>query len=524
MRNLLQTILPVMIYCLPVISQVPSIEWEKSFGGTSDDVGKSICYTINNDGFIIAAISESSNGSIPHIGYEDFFILRIDSLGNLIWMKAYGSSSHDKANSVKTRNNSYLITGSAGYNDGDVSGGYHGVYDFWTISIDPYGFMQWQICIGGTDPEEANDLFITNDSNVILIGGTSSYDFDVQGMHGGEDMFVVKLSSGGVIKWTRALGGWDYERGNSGMQMQNGNYLLAGTAGATDGDVTGNHNNSSDVWLVELDTAGVLIRQKCFGGSAIDNAFKVLEAPNGDIIFAATTSSTNGDVQNNLNGIEEFWIVRIDSAWNIIWEKCYGGPTQERVKSACLTPDGGVLVIGQAGFNGGQVSGSHGYLGDYWAVKTDSMGNFEWGKCMGGTGEDIAYDIKPTVDGGYIIVGSSNSNDGDVTGNNGMKDIWVVKLSNPTAGITVPENGLIDFKVFQQNDQLIVRFFSKNYNQAQLRLLDLNGKQISTDVMKIQEGINFHSLNCSGLAPGMYHIEIIGKNVRQYGKVVIWSF
>ena len=79
----------------------------------------------------------------------------------------------------------------------------------------------------------------------------------------------------------------------------------------------------------------------------------------------------------------------------------------------------------------GDVTGNHG-SNDYWVVKLDAAGNILWQKALGGTGSDQAQAITASADGGYVVAGYSNSNDGDVTGNHGSYDSWVVKL-NATA-------------------------------------------------------------------------------------------
>src|SRR5437867_11229470 len=110
----------------------------------------------------------------------------------------------------------------------------------------------------------------------------------------------------------------------------------------------------------------------------------------------------------------------------IEWQKCLGGTEDEWAESIEQTTDGGYIIAGRSASNNGDVIGSHGNW-DYWLVKTDSSGNIQWQKCLGGTDDDAAYSVQQTTDGGYIVAGQSNSNDGDVTGNHGNEDYWLVK-------------------------------------------------------------------------------------------------
>jgi hypothetical protein len=96
-----------------------------------------------------------------------------------------------------------------------------------------------------------------------------------------------------------------------------------------------------------------------------------------------------------------------------------------------LTIDGGYIVAGNSYSNDGEVTGHNGSTNysDYWIVKLNSFGEIKWQKSFGGSKNERAYSIQQTNDGGYIIAGYSESYDGHVTGNHGVSDYWIVKLS-----------------------------------------------------------------------------------------------
>ena len=95
--------------------------------------------------------------------------------------------------------------------------------------------------------------------------------------------------------------------------------------------------------------------------------------------------------------------------------------------SVAVTPDGGYIVAGYTESNSGDVSGNHGSI-DFWVVKLDGEGNIVWQKCLGGSGDDYADSVAVMPDGGYIVAGYTESNNGDVSGNHGEDDFWIVKL------------------------------------------------------------------------------------------------
>jgi len=114
------------------------------------------------------------------------------------------------------------------------------------------------------------------------------------------------------------------------------------------------------------------------------------------------------------------------------WQKCLGGTRDEQANDVAPTPDGGYIVVGLSKSNDGDVTGHHGAVdtADGWIAKLNSAGAIEWQKSVGGTSIDYFTSIIPTSDNAYVCIGVSNSNDGDVAGNHGKGDYWAVKISN----------------------------------------------------------------------------------------------
>jgi len=166
--------------------------------------------------------------------------------------------------------------------------------------------------------------------------------------------------------------------------------------------------------------------QKCLGGSSDEFARSVHQTSDGGYIVAGDTYSNNGDVSGN-HGESDFWVVKLTSTGSLQWRKCLGGGNWDMAYSIQQTSDGGYIVAGMTESNNGDVSGNHGDL-DLWVVKLTSTGSLQWQKCFGGSSDDGAYSIQQTSDGGYVVAGGTESNNGDVSGNHGEYDLWVVKL------------------------------------------------------------------------------------------------
>src|SRR6185295_11993940 len=132
--------------------------------------------------------------------------------------------------------------------------------------------------------------------------------------------------------------------------------------------------------------------QRSLGGSGGDAAYSIQQTADSGFIVAGGTTSLDGDV-TGLHGdgsTTDDWIVRLDKQGNIIWQRCYGGPNDEQANSVQETTDGGFIVAGYSNSNDSDVAGNHGHF-DYWILKLDSLGNLVWQKCLGGDKDDKAY-------------------------------------------------------------------------------------------------------------------------------------
>ena len=509
------------------VAQTPVIQWQKSYGGTEDDIAYSICI-LSNHGYAVVGASESSNGNVsnhypstPGFLHNDVWFLKLDSSGIVRKSKCFGGTDEDKGNSIiQTMDGGFIIAGLTNSKDGDVIGSHDFWPDFWVVKTDSNGILQWQKCIGGYESDGAEQIIQCKDSGYLVIGETGGRIPDILGFHGSTDMLVIKLNQNGTKQWAKCFGGPSAEDTHSCVQTNDGGFILAGEASNDGGDVSGFHNAIySDIWVVKIDSIGTIQWQRCYGGTSSDFYPKVMVSNTNDVFILGSTNSRDGDVTNFIGNFD-LWLLKIDSASNILWQKCFGGINYENAFSACPTSDGGIAMIGASYFDDGIVTGTHG-MEDFWVCKVDSSGNFLWGKSLGGSQDDEASSIQETPDGGLILAGSTSSIDGDVTSNHGGKDYWIVKLA--PLGLTVPEleNSFMELNIFQSNNQLNLRYFSKHNQNAQLFLYDINGKNVFEKSISVNEGINYNTISSTGLAAGMYFVRMDGEKGWQSGKIVI---
>ena len=187
--------------------QAPAIEWERSYGGSSGDFARAIQQTADG-GYIVVGFSHSQDGDVTeNHGKFDFWIVKLNLKGNIVWQKSLGGSRADTAHSVQqTTDGGYIVAGYSNSDDGDVSG-HRGMYDYWVIKLDAEGNLIWQRTLGGKGMDMATSVQQTKDGGYIAIGFSYSDDGDVSGNHGDSDYWVVKLNGEGDIIWQKSLGG-----------------------------------------------------------------------------------------------------------------------------------------------------------------------------------------------------------------------------------------------------------------------------------------------------------------------------
>lgn len=424
-----------------IYSQSPSIQWQKPMGGGGNDAFHSICQT-SDGGYASVGFTDNNSGDVSGFhGSQDIWLVKSSNLGVIQWQKCLGGTGLERGYEIiQTADGGFAIVGVSYSFDGDLTfnwgGGVYG--DYWIIKLTSTGTIQWQKSIGGTSYDEAQSIKQTTDGGYIINGRSYSADGDITFHHGSTmdpDMWVVRLDSNGVIMWQNSLGGISSEEGFSIVQANDGDYLAMGYAQSTWGDVSGNHGGK-DYWLVKLNNSGNIVWQKCFGGSANDIGSSIAKTSDNGFVLFGQSGSNDGDATFS-NGSFDYWIVKIDSAGNIQWQKSYGGTAEENAFEIVQTKtDHGYFATGHTWSNDGDVNGNHGGT-DLWNIKLDSMGNLQWQKSLGGTLNDFGASAQQTTpDGGYIIAGSSFSNDGDVIGDPGYFDSWIIKIDAFSANTT----------------------------------------------------------------------------------------
>ncbi|MFA6324974.1 MAG: T9SS type A sorting domain-containing protein [Candidatus Paceibacterota bacterium] len=495
-KSLTMKTLILVVFLLSVLTSQaqPNIEWKKCFGGTNDEKAYSVQQTTDG-GYIVAGYSRSSDCNVSlNKGMSDYWIVKLSSSGNIEWQKTYGGSSEEEALCVKqTMDGGYVVVGFTCSNNGDVIST-QGGSDYWILKLDASGNILWQKTYGGVENDRAYSVEQTTDGGYIVAGISYSSYGDVMGNYGMSDCWILKLDASGNILWQKILGGTNIDAAFFIKKATDGGYLVGCSSFSNDVYLLENQGYF-DYWIVKLDSSGNIEWDRSLGGPDVEEIESIDQTTDGGYIIGGFSSSTSGEVIGN-HGLFDYWIVKLDSNIDIEWQKCLGGTENDMAYSIQQTVDDGYIVVGHSSSSDGDLLFNHG-LSDDWIVKLSSNGDIEWQKILGGTYTEEAYSAEQTTDGGYIIAGGSSSNDGDVAGNYGFFDFWIIKLS-PIMSVeekNKPAENVVVYPTIFDNQ---IKVVSENKN-IEVSLFNCIGNLIQETT-----GFNSITINTTDLPSGLY--------------------
>lgn len=348
-------------------------------------------------------------------------------------IKNFGGSLNDQAAAIiATSDGGVAVLGTSESIDGDLSSKQNAGNDYWLLKIDASGTLQWSQAYGGTGDDVGTDLIQTRDGGFLLGGYSMSSDGDASNNEGFHDNWFVKVDVAGNIEWEKSYGFAGHDHSYSVLQTQDGGYFSAGfldvTASGGLGNETLSRHGVGEFWGQRLDESGALKWRRYYGGTNNDRAYKVLQAQDGGFLMFGLTESDDFDIKNT-NGSYEFWAIKINDQGDLLWEQTYGGSGIEQAYDAVQASDGGYILVGQGFSNDGDAQGNHGGS-DAWVIKIDAAGALQWQKMLGGSNFDLAQSITPTLNGNYFITGNTRSNDLNTKDNWGENDIWILEINN----------------------------------------------------------------------------------------------
>ncbi len=362
--------------------------WQKSIGGTSGEIGFRIFSSMDGN-YFINAISSSSDGDIsndPYPGTADFWFVKINGDGDIIWEKIYGGTCREDGwDGVPTSDGGIVQLGYTCSYDGDISN-YIGTWDTWMLKIDNEGNKVLDFTVGTVDFDFPSGIIETSDHGFLLASQstpTTGGNIDCIPFNENAEIVLLKLDSVANIEWQQCYGGSDDEGLKDILELEDG-YLLAAYAYSNDGDVTGSGyhlgydnygNQTSDIWLVKIDFTGNIIWSKCYGGSKRDVPSRIFPGYGGGFVVFGMAESFDGDVVGNNSsgpGYSDIWVIKVNETGDLIWQQCFGRNGDERLESGVVDNGDGSYVIASEirGYNSGQVTcQTNFYDSEIWFLK-----------------------------------------------------------------------------------------------------------------------------------------------------------
>jgi len=278
----------------------------------------------------------------------------------IMWDKTFGGSGNDKGYWISSApDGGFAIVGT-------TSDAWTGEEYLWVSKLDASGNPLWVQTLGEGKLNEAQMIVPTPDGGYAVAGyidtkRTNSLDF-----------WVLKLDANGNLMWDKTFGGGGRELASSIILTPDGGYAVIG-------DTESRGYQEKDIWLLKLGSNGNLLWDKIFGGNESDNAYSIALTLDGGFAIAGYTDSKGA-------GGRDVWVLKLDANGNLLWDKTFGGNSDEWANSIVSTPDGSYIV---AGYTDSKGAGG----GEFWVLKLDASGNLLWDKTFGGSGDEQAYSV-----------------------------------------------------------------------------------------------------------------------------------
>ncbi len=406
-------------------SQVTDIVWQQCYG-TTDYRDYPNCMEKTTNGYILGIdIHIDGAGISNYHGGTEAWIVNVDSIGNIIWERCFGGSEGDVVVKIVAIDEySLYIFGGTMSHDGDVQNNRPG--SMWAVKIDAIGNIIWENTYGGIiETEDPRDAILTPDGGLLMMCRIMGAGGDISTYYGSNDIWLCKIDSMGKIEWETTLGNYGLDNALNMVLTSDTTIMIVGGHYESGGMITcldlGTYG--PDVWIVEIDLQGNILRQFCYGGSHSDLGFDIVEVKDG-YVFTALTNSNDQDV-SGFHGIpgdestSDIWVCKIDFHGNILWQRCLGGSKSECPVYIINTTDNGCIVFGDTYSHDGDVTFNHSLSGrsDIWMIKLDSTGNLEWEHCFGSRATERFWGVHAVLkksDDNFVILGRSQYADGDV--------------------------------------------------------------------------------------------------------------
>ncbi|GAB3917383.1 hypothetical protein GCM10028804_05400 [Larkinella terrae] len=427
-------------------AQVTKIS-DKVIGGNLSEDGKLILAT-SDGGYILGGNSESNTSgdkSEDSRGSNDYWVVKYNASGVKQWDKRFGGPDYDNLTAlIATPDGGYLLGGaSSSTKGGDKSENNHTTgetpdQDYWVVKISSDGTKQWDKTLGSTQEDYLTSLIALPENQGYLLVGNSYSNAGgdkSDNSKGDSDYWVVKIGPDGRKSWDKTIGGGSSDYPAAILPTTDGNYLLAGySASNAGGDKSDNSKGQYDFWIVKIKPDGTKLWDRTIGSPDSDYLSSAAVTADCFLLSGSSYGGSGHDKSEAGLGRSDFWVVKINSDGQKIWDRTLGANKDEVGTDAVALADGGYLI---GGFTDSNTSAfkSENNRGDidYWVIKLAADGNYVWDKNIGSSRNDILNGLAQTASGDLLLLGDSYAEaSGDKTQNpigpDGDSDFWLVVL------------------------------------------------------------------------------------------------
>lgn len=534
-----------------ITSNAQSYEWAKSTENSGSSQGKSITYDASGNVYIAGSFNNTVDfdpgigiTNLTSNGSSDIYILKLDALGDFLWVKQIGGAEQDVANAIHVdKGGDIYLTGffsnSVDFDPGTGISNFisNGVKDAFVLKLNSLGNFVWAKQFGGIENDEAYDIEVDANRFVYVTGVFSDIvDFDpsisVNNLtsDGGYDGFVLKLLPSGDLNWVKKVGGTHSDQRSLALALDATNNVFTTGYFRTTVDFDPSSATTSltssgmrDCYVLKFDSNGNFIWVKSIGGGLQDSGNDIVIDANGNPLvtgqFQYTVDFDPGTGTTNLvsSGILDAFILKLDAAGNFDWAKSYGGTSLENSKSISLDTDGNIYTTGNfyetADFDPG--TGTSNFTAtatssDLFILKLNPTGDYIWAGEIGELGDDIGYSI--TVDdacniystGIYYDTADFDPGAGtNILTNNGTGQMYALKLSCTLISSEIANNNFHTSPLLlYPNPATSEITIDYEENIDQISILDITGKIVKSISSATK------TINISDLISGTYYIKI----------------
>lgn len=507
----------LLLFAFSMLSQsffCQDILWEKSYGGKQAEFLYDVQPTADY-GFILAGSSlsdKSKDKIVPNHGDLDYWVWKMKEDGTIEWQKSYGGNGTDQLISLKlTRDGGYILGGSSN-SDSKTDGEKEnlkkekcfGNEDFWILKLNAKGEEEWQKTTGGFAQDNLSQVILTNDNGYLLVGSSASGkngNKETVG-YGALDYWIVKLDEKGKILWQKSYGGTFNDELKCAIQTFDGGFLLGGYSNSPfSGTKTKDLNGGNDFWIVKIDKDGNEEWQNVYGSKHDDQLSSILQDKDHNYILAGSTNEKDEGKDKDM------MVLKINDKGETIWKEKYNFSKQDVLTTIIPSIDDSYVIGGFVENNSKTIQKKTNYM----LFKINNEGEKLWDNKLNGQANDILRKVIETRDGGYLLSGTRK--------NKGTSDFLVIKIGdekkpkkeresieafpNPTEQYT---NIIVGYE-FEKGTATVVDLAGRV-----LQTFEVNSRTIPVDLGNYPAGIYIVNIKTGKKSNGVKVIKGLNKN------------